>query len=67
MISNDDLRFESHKHLIEIDAAVTELMKLVASNGMEGEEWELAKDRYNSAHSHWSSFLASHVDGNNAS
>ena len=62
MSGNDDLRFKSHKHLLVIDAAVTELMKLVASGGMQGEEWELAKDRYSSAHSHWTSFLANHPD-----
>lgn len=57
MIKNDDLRFESHKHLLEIDASVAELMKLVASRRTAGAEWVQAVARYDAAHSKWVSFL----------
>ncbi|KAB0569831.1 hypothetical protein ACQRBV_17465 [Pseudomonas sp. R11F] len=57
MINNDDLRFESHKHLLEIDASVAELMKLVASRKTAGVEWVQAIARYDAAHSKWVKFL----------
>ncbi|WLH49804.1 hypothetical protein [Pseudomonas tolaasii] len=57
MVNNDDLRFESHKHLLEIDASVAELMKLVVSRRTAGAEWVQAVARYDAAHSKWVSFL----------
>ena len=57
MTSNDDFRFESHKFLLKIDAAVTELMKLVAYGRTLGPEWVEAQTRYEAAHSEWLLFL----------
>ena len=57
MNSNDDFRFESHKFLLEIDASVTELMKLVVCGRTLGSEWAEAKTRYEAAHSEWLHFL----------
>ena len=57
MINNEDLRFESHKFLLEIDASVAELMKLVASRKTQGSEWVQAMARYDVAHSKWVGFL----------
>ncbi|MGY2325876.1 hypothetical protein ACW9I4_00500 [Pseudomonas sp. SDT2931_S440] len=66
MISNEDLRFESHKLLLEIDASVTELMKLVASRKTQGSEWVQAMARYDAAHSKWVSFLLDAAVSNKA-
>lgn len=66
MINNDDLRFESHKHLLEIDASVAELMKLVASRKTAGAEWVQATARYDAAHAGWVSFLLDAAVSNKA-
>lgn len=66
MVNNDDFRFESHKHLLEIDASVAELMKLVASQKTAGVEWIHAMARYDAAHSKWVSFLLDAAVSSNA-
>jgi len=66
MINDDDLRFESHNYLLEIDASVAELMKLVASRKTLGAEWVQAMARYDAAHSEWVRFLLDAADSNKA-
>lgn len=53
----DDFRFESHKLLVELDAATTRMMMLVASKIVSGPEWEEASKDHKAAFAAWNSFL----------
>jgi hypothetical protein len=57
MQSIDDFRFKSHHLLLELDAAVTELMMLVSSRETTGERWTMASQRHFAAYAEWSSFM----------
>lgn len=62
MTSNDDFRFEAHKRLLELDAAISDLMMLVVAGKIGGVEWSGANARYDAAHSAWTHFLKPKVD-----
>ena len=53
MISIDDLRFQSHSLLVELDAATTKLMMLVVEGNLSGARWDEAFARQSSAYSAW--------------
>lgn len=53
MISIDDLRFQSHSLLVELDAATTQLMMLVVEGNLSGARWDEAFARQSSAYSAW--------------
>ncbi|WP_431699893.1 hypothetical protein [Pseudomonas sp. BR20] len=53
----DDFRFESHKLLVELDAATTKMMMLVASKNVTGPEWQEATNDHKAAFDAWNSFL----------
>lgn len=55
----DDFRFESHKLLIELDAATTRMMLLVSSNKVTGLEWNEAVKDQKAAFHDWITFLSS--------
>ncbi|MCP1511037.1 hypothetical protein OR626_24265 [Pseudomonas sp. S1Bt30] len=57
MDNTEDFRFEAHKYLLEMDAAVTELMMLVVSGKTCGAQWDKANARYDNAHTEWARFL----------
>lgn len=55
----DDFRTNSQKLLIELDAATTKMMVLVASKTVTGPEWEEAVNDQKAAFDDWISLLNS--------
>lgn len=53
MSSTDDLRFQAHVLLVELDAATTQLMMLVVAGELSGPSWDDAFARQSSAYSAW--------------
>ncbi len=53
----DDFRFHSHQLLIELDAATTQLMMLVSSRQVSGDQWVEATCRHKNAYDAWTEFL----------
>lgn len=53
MSSTDDLRFQAHVLLVELDAATTQLMMLVVAGELSGPSWNEALARQSSAYSAW--------------
>lgn len=57
MSDADDHRFQSHKLLLELDAATTSLMMLVSARQVEGAPWIDATNRQKPAYEAWATFL----------
>lgn len=57
MIDDEERRFQSHKFLLELDAATTTLMMLVAARQSGSAEWLLAVHRQKLAYEAWVEFL----------
>ena len=57
MSAMEDFRFKSHQLLIELDAATSQMMMLIAANRMSGPEWLEAAQRHHHAFELWNSFL----------
>jgi hypothetical protein len=53
----DDFRFQSHRLLLELDAATTHLMMLVSARQVEGASWSEATNRQKLAYEAWAMFL----------
>lgn len=53
MSSAEDLRFQAHVLLVELDAATTQLMMLVVAGELSGPSWDDAFARHSSAYSAW--------------
>ena len=58
MTDAEECRFQSHKLLLELDAATTMLMMLVSARQSEGSEWLLAVRRHKLAYEAWVEFLS---------
>jgi hypothetical protein len=58
MASNDEFRFQSHAHLVELDAATNQLMMLVVAGELSGNRWNEALARQSAAYSAWLSVVA---------
>jgi hypothetical protein len=58
MASIDDFRFESHKLLLELDAATMGMMQLVSSRCVSGLDWEIAAKRQRDAYKCWDAFMS---------
>lgn len=57
MASIDDFRFESHRLLLELDAATMGMMALVSSRCVSGPEWDAANERQHVAYKCWDAFM----------
>ncbi|MEO6678274.1 MAG: hypothetical protein ABIO21_12950 [Pseudomonas sp.] len=57
MTSVDDFRIKSHELLMDLDAATTEMMKLISSRSVSGPMWEDAVKRQHDAYVHWNAFI----------
>ncbi len=57
MSNLDDFRFQSHELLLQLDAATTHLMMLVAARQVEGDSWIDATNRQKLAYEAWATFL----------
>lgn len=53
MSPTNDLRFQAHVLLVELDAATTQLMMLVVAGELSGSSWDDALARQSSAYSAW--------------
>ena len=40
MTATDDFRFHAHELMVDLDAATTEMMKLISAHQLSGPEWE---------------------------
>jgi hypothetical protein len=59
MASIDDFRIESHKLLMELDAATMGMMMLVSTKCVSGPEWVAATKRQHEAYKRWDAFINS--------
>lgn len=59
MTSVDEFRLKSHALLADLDAATTEMMRLISCRSMSGPEWEEAVKRQHDAYVHWNAFINS--------
>ena len=59
MSSLDDFRMESHKLLMELDAATIGIMMLVSGRRVSGPEWDVATNRQHDAYARWDAFMNS--------
>ncbi|WP_213940546.1 hypothetical protein [Pseudomonas sp. dw_612] len=64
MTSVDDFRIKSHELLVDLDAATSEMMKLISSRSVSGPIWEEAVKRQHDAYVQWNAFINSR-DGSN--
>lgn len=55
----EDFQYRSHRLRIELDAATSEVMKLMAAKEIRGERWEAATKRRQEAYERWNA----HVNG----
>lgn len=59
MSGGDDFRFRSHELLVELDAATTKIMMMVALKQVSGPDWEDTIKKHHDAFDAWNSFLDS--------
>lgn len=57
MTTTDDFRFQAHELVIDMDAATTEMMKLISAHQLSGPEWERVTQWQHDAHERWMTFL----------
>ena len=57
MASIDDFRIESHKLLMELDAATMGMMMLVSARCVSGPDWDVARKRQHDAYERWDAFI----------
>lgn len=57
MASIDDFRIESHKLLMELDAATMGMMMLVSAKCVSGSDWDVATKRQHDAYARWDAFI----------
>ena len=57
MTTPDEFRFHAHELILELDAATTEMMKLISAHQMSGPEWDSATRLQHDAYERWMSYL----------
>lgn len=57
MNAADDFRFKSHELLLDLDAAINQMMMFVATRELSGERWCAAVTQHSEACAAWSSHL----------
>lgn len=57
MSAIEDFRLESHQLLVELDAATSKMMMLVAAGQITGPEWLESAQRHHYAFEAWRDFL----------
>lgn len=57
MSAMEDFRLKSHKLLVELDAATSKMMMLVAAGQITGPEWLESAQRHHYAFEAWKDFL----------
>lgn len=57
MTSTDDFRFHAHELIVDLDAATTEMMKLISAHQLSGSEWERVTQWQHEAYERWMTYL----------
>lgn len=57
MTATDDFRFHAHELMVDLDAATTEMMKLISAHQLSGPEWERVTQWQHEAYERWMSYL----------
>lgn len=57
MNAADDFRFKSHELLLDLDAAINQMMMFVATRELSGERWCAAVTQHSAAYAAWNSHL----------
>ncbi|KAA0968745.1 hypothetical protein [Pseudomonas sp. ANT_H12B] len=57
MTTTDDFRFHAHELIVDLDAATTEMMKLISAHQLSGPEWEWVNQWQHDAYERWTSYL----------
>lgn len=57
MTTVDDFRIKSQELLVELDAATSEMMRLIGAHQMTGEQWEETVRRQHEAYERWVEYL----------
>lgn len=57
MTTTDDFRFHAHELIVDLDAATTEMMKLICAHQMSGAEWERVIQWQHEAYERWMTYL----------
>ena len=70
MSNTDDFRFHAHALIVDLDAATTEMMKLISAHQLSGPEWERVTQWQHEAYERWMAYLNERTypepPGNNA-
>ncbi|UVM52669.1 hypothetical protein LOY38_11865 [Pseudomonas sp. B21-015] len=57
MTATDDFRHHAHGLIVDLDAATTEMMKLISTHQMSGPEWERVTAWQHEAYERWMAYL----------
>lgn len=57
MSNTDDFRFHAHELIVDLDAATTEMMKLISAHQLSGPEWERVTQWQHEAYERWMTYL----------
>jgi hypothetical protein len=57
MTTTDDFRVRAHELMVDLDAATTEMMKLICAHQLSGPEWERVTQWQHEAYERWMTFL----------
>ena len=64
MTATDDFRHHAHELIVDLDAATTEMMRLISAHQLSGAEWERVTKWQHEAYERWMKYLnaSSYVD-----
>ena len=57
MTTTDDFRVHAHELMVDLDAATTEMMKLISAHQLSGPEWERVTQWQHEAYERWMTYL----------
>lgn len=57
MTTTDDFRVHARELMVDLDAATTEMMKLISTHQLSGPEWERVTQWQHEAYERWMTFL----------
>jgi hypothetical protein len=57
MTTTDDFRAHAHELIVELDAATSEMMKLISEHRLSGPEWERVTQWQHEAYERWMTYL----------
>jgi hypothetical protein len=57
MSKTDDFRLHAHELIVDLDAATSEMMKLISAHQLSGAEWERVTQWQHEAYERWMDYL----------